>query len=336
MTKPSDKLGKHLRFFLAEYLPRQRNASAETVHAYRDVLKLFLLFAANEKKRAVVHLTLADLGRATVLSFLEWIERERNNCASTRNHRLAAIRSFFRCVAQSTPEAVEQCRQIMAIPQKRTEHRSIDYLTLDEMASILNHIPPKSVEDQRDDALLRFLYNSGARVQEAVTVMACDLRLDPPAHVLLHGKGRKERLCPLWPDTAVRLRLLLSKRCIGLDEKAYVFTNRKGERLTRFGVRYILAKYVRCATEDRPDLVQKKVHPHCIRHTTALHLLQSGVDLNTVRCWLGHASVATTNKYVEIDLEMKRRAIEKMATIPNDKPRRNIPDDALITWLESL
>ncbi len=126
------------------------------------------------------------------------------------------------------------------------------------------------------------------------------------------------------------------KRRIGVDEKAYVFTNRKGQRLTRFGVRYILAKYVRSATADRPDLVRKRLHPHSIRHTTALHLLQSGVDLNTVRCWLGHASVITTNKYVEIDLEMKRRAIQKMATVPDDKHGRNVPDDALINWLESL
>ncbi len=336
MTKPSDELGKHLRFFLAEYLPRQRNASTETIHAYRDALKLFLLFAAKEKRRAVVRLTLADVDRATVLGFLEWIERERNNGSSTRNHRLSVIHSFFRCVAQSIPEAVEGCAQIMAIPQKRTEHRSIDYLTLDEMASLIRQIPSKRIEDQRDDALVRFLYNTGARVQEAVTVMASDLRLDSPPHVLLYGKGRKERLCPLWPDTAERLQSLLNKRCIGFGEKAYVFTNRKGERLTRFGVRYILAKYVRSAIEDRPDLVRKRVHPHCIRHTTALHLLQSGVDLNTVRCWLGHASVTTTNKYVEIDLEMKRRAIDKMAIITDDQLERTVPDDTLIKWLESL
>ena len=167
-------------------------------------------------------------------------------------------------------------------------------------------------------------------------MMASDLRLDPPAHVLLHGKGRKERLCPLLPDTAARLRSLLVKRGIGLDEKSHVFTNRNGHRLTRFGVRYILAKYVRRATEERPDLVRKRVHPHCIRHTTALHLLQSGVDLNTVRCWLGHASVTTTNRYVEIDLEMKRHAIEKMVGIPGDQAVRAVSDEALITWLESL
>jgi len=294
------------------------------------------LFTAKEKKRAIVRLTFADLDRAAVLSYLEGIERERNNCSSTRNHRLSAIRSFFRCVAQSMPEAVERCAQIMAIPQKRTDHRSIDYLTLEEISSVLKHIPSNRLEDQRDDALVRFLYNTGARVQEAVTVTASDLRLDPPPHVLLHGKGRKDRICPLWPDTAERLRSLLTKRCIGFDENTYVFTSRKGERLTRFGVRYILSKYARSAIDERPDLVRKRVHPHCIRHTTALHLIQSGVDLNTVRCWLGHASVTTTNKYVEIDLEMKRRAIDKVAIITNEKQGKNIPDDTLIKWLESL
>ena len=329
-------LGKHLRFFFSDYLPRQRNASPHTIQAYRDALKQILCFAGSLRNRSVVNLTLADIDRKTVLSFLEFIECRKGNSVSTRNHRLAAIRSFIRCIAQTTPEAIYHCNQILSIPIKRGETKSIGYLTKEEIMAILKQVSLVSLEGQRDDVLLRFLYNTGSRVQEALDVMTTDLRLDTPPSVRLCGKGRKERYCPIWPDTSDRLRLFLNRRNIKINESVYVFTNRHETPLTRSGVNYILKKYVRLASVDCPFLETKCVHPHLIRHTCAMHLLQSGVDLNTIRCWLGHSSVTTTNKYVEIDLEMKKRALDNMTLESNENEDQILEDDQLIAWLETL
>lgn len=333
--RPATDLGRHLRLFLGEHLPHQRNASPRTVRAYRDALKLLLCYVAESRRRSVADLRVADLDRATVLSFLSSLETARGNGVTTRNHRLAAIRSFIRFVSANAPEAVEQCAQILAIPLKRGDSRTVDYLTVDEINAVLLQISTTTADGRRDDALLRFLYNTGARVQEAVDVRANDLRLESPAHVLLRGKGRKERICPLWNDSVDRLQRILAERHLDSTTPSPVFTNRDGEPLTRFGVAYILAKHVRAALPRCPSLARKRVHPHTLRHTTAMHLLQSGVDLNTVRCWLGHASVTTTNRYVEIDLEMKRRALEAMSPPPGTA-NPPMADAGLLTWLESL
>lgn len=328
-------LGRQLRLFLGEYLPRQRNASPRTIRAYRDALKLMLRYVAESRRCSVADLCFTDVNRSAILAFLESLETKRGNGVTTRNHRLAAIRSFARFVSTNAPETVEQCSHILAIPLKRGNSRSIDYLTLDEVNALLQTIPSATAKGRRDDALLRFLYNTGARVQEALDVRADDLRLDSPAHVLLRGKGRKERLCPLWTDSVDRLRRLFAERNIDAKQPSPVFTNRDGRSLTRFGVTYILAKYVREAAMRCPSLGRKNVHPHTLRHTTAMHLLQSGVDLNTIRCWLGHASVTTTNRYVEIDLEMKRCALDGMAAPPGTMAPA-IADNGLLAWLESL
>lgn len=334
-TRGADDLGRHLRYFLEDYLPCQRNASPHTVRAYRDALKLLLIFTAELRGASVAELALRTIDRETVLSFLTAIERERGNGVTTRNLRLTAIRSFFRCVAYTTPEAVEQCRHLLAIPLKRCETATIDYLTVDEIQAVLAQIPTTTPLGRRDDALVRFLYNTGARVQEALDVRPTDLRLEPPGHVRLLGKGRKERVCPLWSDTVARLCSLMAERDIAIGARVHLFTNRQGKPLTRFGVRYILDKYVRQAAADCPGLLAKRVTPHVIRHTTAMHLLQGGVDLNTIRCWLGHASVTTTNRYVEIDLEMKRRALDQVDAPPDDVGD-DIADESLLRWLEAL
>lgn len=333
--KPDSGLGRHLREFLGEYLPRQRNASPGTIRAYRDALKLMLGSLAESRRRSVADLRIADVDRTAILAFLASLETARGNGVTTRNHRLAAIRSFIRFVSSNAPESVEQCAQILAIPLKRGSSRNVDYLTIDEINTVLVQIPAASARGRRDDALLRFLYNTGARVQEAVDVRANDLRLESPAHVLLRGKGRKERLCPLWTDTVDRLKRLLGERHLDPSTPSPVFTNRDGRSLTRFGVGYILAKYVNAAAATCPGLARKNVHPHTLRHTTAMHLLQAGVDLNTIRCWLGHASVTTTNRYVEIDLDMKRRAINGVSP-PAGRRRRNAVEADLLSWLESL
>jgi site-specific recombinase XerD len=335
IMKTQTDLGGYLRRFLGEYLPRQRNATSCTIRAYRDALKLLLRSVAEAQGCSITDLRVSQIDRAAVLTFLSALESIRGNGVTTRNHRLAAIRSFFRFVSLDAPEAVDQCAQILAIPSKRGDSRPVDYLTAEEINAVLMQIPLGTPEGRRDDALMRFIYNTGARVQEAVDLKTNDLCLHSPAHVLLRGKGRKERLCPLWPDTVVRLRRLLAERGLDLKRPAPVFTNRASVPLTRFGVRYILAKYVRLATQRSPGLSRKNIHPHTLRHTTAMHLLQSGVDLNTIRCWLGHASVTTTNRYVEIDIEMKRRALDGMPA-PSGAAPPVVADASLLSWLESL
>jgi len=336
-VKPESDLGRHLCGFLGDFMPKQRRSSPQTVRAYRDALKLLLCRTAELCGCSVGELRLEQVDRPAVLGFLESIEAERGNGISTRNHRLAAIRSFFRYVSASAPDAVEQCAQILTIPLKRGDTRTVDYLTTDEIQGLLQEVPTNTVEGRRDDALLRFMYNTGARVQETLDTCTTDVQLDTPAHVLLRGKGRKERVCPLWPDTVSRLRRVLVD--LNLDprqpSRAPIFTNRGGRALSRFGVGYILAKYARAAAVRCPSLARKRVHPHTLRHTTAMHLLQSGVDINTIRCWLGHASVTTTNHYVEIDLEMKRRALDAVRP-PTTKGRREPSNTRLLSWLESL
>lgn len=334
MTRDTN-LGVQLRKFFGDYLPKQRRSSSGTVRAYRDALKLLLRFASASTGRSVAELQITNLDRTTVLAFLESIETARGNGVTTRNQRLAAIRSFFRFVSFNLPEAVEQCAQVIAIPQKRGESRAIDYLTTAEVGALLTSVSVDAREGRRDDLLLRLLYNTGARVQEAVDVRPCDVQLDTPAHVLLRGKGGKERLCPLWPDTVQRVNTVLRDAALDSTSTQPLFVNRGGGKLTRFGARYILAKYVKAASRQCPSLEKKNIHPHTMRHTTAMHLLQSGVDLNTIRCWLGHASVTTTNHYVEIDLEMKHQALGAMPLPPRGK-RPAIPDAELLTWLESL
>lgn len=330
-------LATELKYFLTDYLPRQKNASRLTIVAYRDALKLFLVHVARVRETSIDKLTFAALDRTAVLQFLDAIERERHNAVTTRNARLTAIRSFFRSVATRHPDHLEVSAQVLGIPTKRADNRAIDTLTIDEVNAILQTIDLTARYGLRDDALIRFMHNTGTRVQEALDVRASDLRLDAPAHVHLRGKGRKARLCPLWADTAARLRRLLAERGVEPDAQVPVFTNHiTGRALTRFGARYILTKYVRRAVARAPTLSKKRIHPHTVRHATALHLLQSGVDLNTVRCWLGHASVVTTNRYVEMDLEAKRAALEGTKPLQKGPLPLLIPEASLLRWLESL
>lgn len=333
--KTTNTLGGHLRLFLTDYQPRQRNASPNTIWAYRDSLKQFFCYVAKAEKCSVADIKWTELKNQHVLGFLESIESENGNSISTRNHRLAAIRSFFRYVAQTMPEAVELAAQVLTIPKKKTESKSMDYLTKEELAAILQQVSLETPAGRRDDTLLRFMHNTGARVQEVVDLKASDLRLDASPSVRIFGKGRKERFCPLWRETARKLRGLLHEQQIDQNSQEFIFLNSQGKKLTRFGVKYILEKYVLLATASAPTLSKKNIHPHTFRHTTALHLLQSGVDLNTIRCWLGHADVTTTNRYVEIDLEMKRKALSSMDA-PTGQNRRLVMNDKLLLWLDSI
>lgn len=328
-------LGRQITFFFRDYLLLQRGASVHTIHSYRDTLRLLLVFIAERAGKAVSDLSLDDLDAPSILGFLEHIEHERGVSAATRNIRLAAIRTFFRIVAANVPSAFEQCQQVLAIPAKRATRKPIDYLERDEVDALLGAIDRTTPLGRRDYALFAFMYNSGARIQEALDLDAIDLQLRRPFHVRLLGKGRKERICPLWPETAQILRDLLEERGIAENAAEAVFVNRWGNRLTRKGAAYLLKKHVSAAGERLHTLTVKRVHPHSLRHTTAMHMLRAGNDRNVVADFLGHAQVTTTDQYCHIDLEMKRKAIEACAP-PTKRSRSRWRQPDVLEFLEGL
>jgi site-specific recombinase XerD len=321
--------------FFTVALP-QRGVSPLTILSYRDAMKLLLRFVAERERRPVVRLEVADLGTDAVRDFLDHLEKKRGNEIATRNNRLAAIRSFFTFVAGEEPSLADHCRRICVIPFKRAPVRSVPYLEQNEMQALLTAPDRSAAAGRRDYALMLFLYNTGARVQELIDVRSSDLRLARPPQVLLRGKGRKERICPLWATTARELRRLLDEVGISPNSDARIFLNAQSKPITRFGVDYILSKYISVATAAVPTLVHKRVSPHTIRHTAAVHMLNAGVDLNVIRSWLGHVDLRTTSIYAEINLATKRKAIETCAPSSNGRSPswKRRPD--LLSWLEAL
>lgn len=337
-TRSPNTLARALRDFFTDHLPRLRGLSPHTLQSYRDSLVLLLRFVATFRACPVAVLDLDGLGTQEVVAFLDYLEEERHNTTSTRNVRLAAIHAFFRYLAVEHPDQLERCQRILTIPFKRAQQRSIEYLEYEEIQALLSAINRATDKGQRDYALLVTMFNTGARVQEILDVRAIDLQLVRPFQVRLVGKGRKERLCPLWPQTAKVLRTYCEASYIDLRSEAPLFLNHRGNPLTRFGVRYILAKYHDRAKAIMPSLIKKRLHPHSMRHSTAVHLLKSGVDLITISHWLGHASVNTTHKYATIDLEMKRQALER-ARSPDQEATPTAPwrnEASILEWLEAL
>jgi site-specific recombinase XerD len=271
-----------------------------------------------------------------VIDFLAHLTKERSNGASTINIRLACIHSFFRFMANRDPLVFEHCQRILSIPFKRTKSSTVEYLEPDEMKAILSAIDCKSSDGLRDYALFSLMHNTGARVQEVIDLHARAFQLERPFQVRLLGKRNKERLCPLWPETVDSLRSLLKQR--GTDSKSDipVFVSHRGERLSRYGVRYLLSKYVGKAEGKCPSLKKKRISPHTVRHSTAMHLLESGVDINTIRAWLGHVNLVTTNRYAEINLEMKRKVLEKAKPLLAGKVRASWKSKNILNWLEAL
>ena len=325
-----------LHDFFGDHLPRMRGMSRHTLHSYRDALKLLLRFVSSRRGKDVAVLELDDIGTKEVIDFLQYLETERHNIPATRNVRLAGIHCFFRYLAGRYPEKLEQCQRILSVPFKRTHTRTVEYLEFDEIQSILATIDRQAKDGRRDYALLVTMFNTGARVQEVLDLRPCDLQLDKPYQARLFGKGRKERICPLWSQTAEILKHLLLQQGSDKTSRESLFRNHKGESLTRFGVRYILSKYCVRARDHTPTLAVKRLHPHSMRHSTAVHLLQSGVDMTTISHWLGHASVNTTNRYATVDLNMKREAIKK-ADPAGKKARASWRQNAhILEWLEAL
>ena len=332
-------LGKLLHRYFEQHLKLERGMRLATIHSYRDTLRLFLNFTARQARRRITRLTLAELTADRVRAFLRHLEQERGNRVATRNQRLAALRTFFAFVASENPQALQEAQRIANIPMKRTQAPGTHYLERDQIDALFAGLPVSGPLALRDHALLLFLYNTGARAQEAASLRASDLQLAEPARALLHGKGGKQRSTPLWPRTAKLLkRLLATDPETRKDPHRPVFTNRRGAPLTRFGIH----KLVRRHTANLPPALgheRGSISPHVIRHTTAVHLLEAGVELNVIRAWLGHASIDTTNRYAEINARTKEAALEACLPPTSDSfPQAPIwrDDENLLSWLKSL
>lgn len=333
MTQPG--LTDLVTAFFMKHLASERNASPHTTMAYRDSLKLLLKFAAQKRHRGIAALQFDDMNPELILDFLGYLETTRHNSIRTRNARLAAIHSFFRYVQEREPALASGCQRILSIPIKKTTQRVLGYLTEQELESILNQVDRSTPDGERDYLLLVLLYDTGARAQEVINLTPVDFRLSHPHLVRIHGKGRRERLCPLLSKTAQLVSRFLAARGQKNDDNQPVLKNRNGERLTRHGVRYLLLKYLDGARSSMPSLSRRGISPHTLRHTKATHLLQAGVPLITVKDFLGHADIKTTEVYLQIDLEMKKNALKKAGSPVHSRKNARLPED-LLTWLESL
>jgi integrase/recombinase XerD len=334
--KLPNTLASCLRSYFTDHLSQLCGMSPHTIQSYRDSLVLLLRFVASRGKCPVAELDVGNIESSQVLAFLTHLEEDRKNGVSTRNVRLSAIHAFFRYIGAHHPEQLERVQCILGIPFKRAGQRAIEYLEHDEIEAVLSRINRGSRSGCRDYVLLATMFNTGARVQEIVDLRARDLQLIRPFQVRLFGKGRKERFCPLWPQTARLLRTHCEERNMDLRSDVRVFLNHRAEPLTRFGVRYILAKHLDHARAHVATLARKRLHPHSMRHSTAVALLKSGVDFATISQWLGHSSPNTTMRYATIDLEMKRRAIARVKPVTHSRMPSWRKNQSVLEWLEAL
>jgi site-specific recombinase XerD len=333
MTSPTPTLATLLESYFAQRLIQQRHASPATIRTYSDALRLLLIFAAGKAQLSPERLTIQHLDREVVLAFLDDLEQTRQNTIRTRNARRAAIRAFFHYVAYLDPTAMGVVQRVLAIPTKRTVKPLLGYLSTDELQAVLNAPDRHTRQGRRDYAVLLFLARTGARVSEVIGVNFADLHFEGKAAVRLVGKGRRERLTPLGTDVAGVLRELAVERQAHLRDALPVFTNSRGQRLTRFGITHLVHRAVTVAAQHLPTLATRAISPHTFRHTTAMHLLQAGVDLSIIRSWLGHVDIETTHHYIEADLRMKERALEQGGLVEANAGRYT-PSDAVLALLE--
>lgn len=339
MTKLT--LGPILYSFFEDHLKVQKGLRPASVKSYRDALRLFLHFVAKDAYRKMTRLTLSELTCERVVRFLRYLEEDRNNHVRTRNHRLAAIRAFFEYIASRVPEMLSEAGRVAVIPTKRVAPAETHFLERDEVQMIFANLPAKGRVSLRDRTLLLLLYNTGARVQEVAELRVGNLQLGPQSRVYLHGKGDKWRVCPIWPDTASLLKQLLKEQATLDTPDSPVFVSRQGHALTRFGIYKIVRRHTRHLTTQKPNAKPRRVSPHVFRHTTAVHLLEAGVEANVIRGWLGHVSLDTTNRYAEINMHAKEAALkacEPPTAASEGFPRRPVWQDdlSLLQWLDSL
>jgi site-specific recombinase XerD len=330
-------LGQLVQSFFADHLPVQKGLRLGSIRSYRDTIRLFLRFLSEQRHQPIATLSFDDLSLERVLAFLKHLEQQRGNSARTRNQRRAALNTFFAYVVLRAPEMLATCQKIAAIPVKRTSAPATHYLEREEMTVLFRSLPREGHFAQRDRTLLLFLYNTGARVQEVADLRVEHLELKPPAKVHLHGKGDKWRICPLWHETVKHLERLLAERRTVPNQP--VFCARRNVSLTRFGIYKIVRRHA--ASWDTIGPQPRRVSPHLFRHTSAVHLLESGVEVNVIRGWLGHVSLDTTNRYAELTLRAKAEALRacEVACGTSQVLRTRAvwkEDKTLFDWLNSL
>lgn len=331
-STPRVALGPALQSYFYSYLIGQRDVSPRTVRSYRDTFRLLLRFLQQQGLQPDT-VCVDDLDADRVLAFLADLEESRGNCARSRNARFAAIRSFLRHATAANPLLLPTTQRVLAIPMKRFDRVTVGHLTRDQMQSVLDSPNTATLAGQRDQLLLMLLYNTGARVSEIVGLKVKDVRLESQSSLHILGKGRKHRAVPLWRKTTRLLRSWLRRSCMAPDSP--LLPNSRGEPMSRSGVAQRLKIAVTRAAAKCPALRSARVSPHTIRHTTAMHLLQSGVDLSTIAMWLGHESIETTHQYLAADLESKRQALSFLEP-PRIRKQKGIPAKSSMAFLEQL
>jgi integrase/recombinase XerD len=322
-----------LQRFFTDRLCTQMKASANTIAGYRDTFRLLLRFASERRGKPPTRLRIEDLDADLIGDFLLHVETERRNGARSRNTRLAAIRSFFRYVAMNEPAYLLHCQRILAMPSKRYVKRTVTFLDREEIAALLAAPDRSTWVGRRDHAIVLVALQTGLRASELINLRRGDVVLGTGAHIRCDGKGRKERCTPLRSDTVKLLEQWLRERRGGDDQP--LFATMRGDRLSRDALEHLVRKPALVASASCPSLVGKRVSPHILRHSTAMELLQHGVDQTVIALWLGHESVETTQVYLHADLRLKEKALSRMAA-PAATPGRYRPDDTLLVFLEAL
>lgn len=335
MSRASEapSFGAVLQEYFCERLITQRDASPATVASYRDTFRLLLGYARDSARKRPTEIALADIDAPLVLAFLQHLQRDRGNSARTRNARLAAIRSFLHFAAVKSPLSLPSIQRVLAIPMKRFDRRVLGFLTREEVMAIIDAPDQSYWIGRRDHAMLATFYNTGARLSEITGAKVGAVALDRSRCLRVHGKGRKERVVPLWPSTCRILSAWLRETSRAPDTP--IFPSRSGEQLSRSSVEERLSRAVTAASAACPSLRGRRISPHTLRHTTAMHLLQSGVDITVIALWLGHESPVTTHMYIEADIAMKKRALDKLVE-PRSRTKRFVPTDALLAFLDGL
>ncbi|HEB3530095.1 TPA: tyrosine-type recombinase/integrase [Burkholderia cenocepacia] len=332
LTQPSEFASLIQRFF-TERLLQQQAASPRTVTAYRDAFRLLLGYAEDQCHKSAAQLTLLDIDADLIVGFLAHLEDVRHNTVRSRNARLAAIQGFAQYVTCQCPPTLFIAQRILAIPMKRSDKPMLGFLSRGEAQALLDAPDRETWSGRRDRALLKVLYNTGARVSEVIGICVNDLELDVTSSVRLHGKGRKQRTVPIWRDTVIEVRRWID--FAGLRTDQALLPNRWGKPMTRSNVAKRITIAADAAATGCPSLLERSISPHTLRHTTAMHMLQSGVDITVIALWLGHESPSTTHGYIEADLAMKERALAAIAPLKTHRARYR-PPDALLKFLDTL
>lgn len=336
-----ENLGRIIYSFFTDYLVTQKGLRPSSIKSYRDVIRLFLQFVSTDLQRKITRLSLRDLSAERVKDFLKYLESDRKNHTRTRNHRLTILHTFFGYVAMRIPEMLVISEQVAAIPMKRVPPPETSFLEHEEISTLMAHLPSKGRYALRDRALSLFFYNTGARVQEVADLRWNNFDFEGAPRVRLHGKGDKWRICPLWQSTIDLLKALLLQQNATHVPDGAIFLSQNGTPLTRFGIYKIVRRHTDILLKEKGSSLPQHISPHTFRHTAAVHLLESGVEVNVIRNWLGHVSLDTTNRYAEITTRMKEAALRVCE--PNDVSYMGYPtkpiwreDKTLLTWLDSL